>query len=104
MAIKLQDGGWFREFPLIGGLAGHALRNFTALVALLGGFLYALIALAYERFYRTLGIAPRTSVSHQGRLSLTQQSRLHCSLPWEPEPTSPSTLSCRSSFDGSRRA
>jgi hypothetical protein len=59
MAVKLQDGGWFREFPLIGGLAGHALRNFTALVALLGGFLYALIALAYERFYRALGIAPK---------------------------------------------
>jgi hypothetical protein len=59
MAVKLQDEGWFREFPLIGGLAGHALRNFTALVALLGGFLYALIALAYERFYRTLGIAPK---------------------------------------------
>ena len=35
------------------------LRDLTTLVAVLGGCLYALIALAYERFYRVLGIAPK---------------------------------------------
>src|SRR6185312_13177924 len=35
-----------------------AVANYTAIVAVAGGMLYALIALAYERFYREFGLAP----------------------------------------------